>query len=226
MSFASEGGGGIGSALGSIVAKTVRSSGSSVGSSAARATTRRRSSSSSSSRSSSSRSSGGGSSSRSSGGGGSSFSGGGGGTSTPYIAPKPPSLASYLGTDSTYQQAIAGGKRSLADFLSELGRKRGEAGTQYTQTQASMERDRTQQLADLRDEFASRGLIQSGLYGDEQGKFQQKFTEQQQALAQQQTGLLADLLSQEKNYRRENDNATQQAKQDALLRRAQKYNIT
>jgi hypothetical protein len=155
---------------------------------------------------------------RSSGGGG---IGGGGGFSTPSA----PSLASYLGTDSTYQQSVRGGKRSLTDFLSELGRRRGEAGTQFNQTKGSMERDRTMQLEDLRNEFASRGLIQSGLYGEEQGKFQQKFTEQQTALEQQQAALLADLLGQEKNYRRESDLANEQAKQEAILRRAQKFNV-
>jgi hypothetical protein len=225
----------LGRAIGSSVKKTSSSSGSSVGRSVGRSVkantssrsssgVRRNTSSGGSSYSGNSSSSG-----RSSG----RSSGGGGGSS--YVAPKapvvpkppaPPSLASYLGTDSVYQQTISGGKRSLADFLSEMGRRRGEAGTQYNQTTASMEKDRTQQLDDLRNEFASRGLIQSGLYGEEQGKFQQKFTEQQNALSQQQTGLLADLLGQEKNYRRENDNATAQAKQDAILRRAQKYNLT
>lgn len=146
---------------------------------------------------------------------------------TPKAPAKPsiPSIDQYLGTDAAYQQALSGGKRSLTDFISDVGRRRGEAGTQYNQTRASMERDRQQQLADLRDEYASRGLINSGLYGEQQGDFQQKFQEQMGALDQQQAGLLADLLTQENNYRRENDLATQQAKQEALLRRTQKFNI-
>ncbi len=143
----------------------------------------------------------------------------------PVVKPEPPSIDSYLGTDAAYQQALSGGKRSLEDYLSELGRRRGEAGTQYEQTKGSMERDRQQSLDDLREEFASRGLIQSGLYGREQGNFQKKFSEQMNALEQQQAGLIGDLLSQETNYRRESDLATQQAKQEALLRRAQKFNI-
>lgn len=160
---------------------------------------------------------------RNSGGGG---GGGGGGSSyKPKAPPKPPGIGSYLGTDSMYQQSLRGGKKSLADFLSETGRRRGEAGTQFKQTQASMERDRVRQLDELRQEFASRGLIQSGLFGEEQGRFQQQFTDQSTALNQQQAALLADLLGQEKNYRREHDLANEAAKQDALLRRAQKYKI-
>jgi hypothetical protein len=127
--------------------------------------------------------------------------------------------------DSTYQGAVRGGKRSLTDFLSEIGRRRGEATTQFTQTKGSMERDRVQQLEDLRNEFASRGLIQSGLYGEEQGRFQKQFGEQMTALQQQQQALLADLLSQETNYKREQDLALEQAKQEALARRAARYKI-
>src|SRR5512138_3579256 len=205
------------------VAKTLRSVG--AGAKAAKTVRRSTGGGGSSSRRSSSRSSGGGGgvSRRSSGGGG----GGSSYTPAPRVAarpaPKAPDINSYLGTDSIYQQALSGGKRSLADYLSELNRRRGESTTQFNETKSSMERDSTQQLADLENEFASRGLIQSGLYGEEQGRFQQQFTDQLNALGQQQTGLLADLLSQEKNYRRENDLAMQQAKQEALARRAAKY---
>ncbi len=153
-------------------------------------------------------------------------SGGGGGSS--YSAPKvakAPGIASYLGTDSVYQQALRGGKRSLADFISELGRRRGEATTQFNTTKSSMERDRTQQLEALRDEFASRGLIQSSLFGEEQGRFQQQFQTQMDSLGQQQTALLADLMGQQKNYQRENDLAIEAARQEALQRRAARYKI-
>lgn len=210
-------GGGIGSSLGALagkVAKRTSGRGYNLGRAAARINKR---------------SSGGGSgrgysgnnySERSSGGG--NYSGGGGGS---YTAPKPPSISSYLGTDSTYQNAVRGGKRSLADFLSDIGRRRGEAGTQFNQTSASMERDRLKQLDDIRQEFASRGLINSGLFGQEQGKFQQTFMDQMNTLKQQQASLLADLLSQETNYKREQELALEAAKQEALLRRAQQYNI-
>lgn len=160
------------------------------------------------------------------GGGGNSGGGGGGGgykSSKPKI--KIPGVNDYLGMDSDYQNVIRGGKRSLTDFLSETGRRRGEAGTQYKQTKSSMERDRTRQLDEIRQEFASRGLIQSGLFGEEQGKFQQQFTEQMTALDQQQAALLADILSQERNYKREQDLQIEQAKQEALQRRAAKYKI-
>lgn len=163
-------------------------------------------------------------SSGSGGGGGGGFGGGGGGS---FSAPKPviPSIAAYLGTDSTYQNAVSGGKRTLADYLSELTRRRGEAGTQYKQTLGTMGRDHTQQLDQLRQEYASRGLINSGLFGQKNSDFEKQYQDQLTSLGQQQSGLLADLLSQQKNYQREYDLALQQAKQEALARRAAQYSI-
>jgi hypothetical protein len=203
---------GIGVSLGKAVAKAVKPRSSAV---RRTSTTSRRSSGSSGSNYGNSGSSGG----SSGGGGGGGYSAGGSAASAA------PSLAQYLSGDSSYQSTLSGSKRSLSDFLSELSRRRGEANTQFNQTTASMERDRVQQLDDLKNEFASRGLIQSGLYGQEQGNFQTKFQEQQTALQQQQAALLADLLSQQKNYSRENSLTLEQAKQEALARRAAKYNI-
>ncbi len=158
---------------------------------------------------------------RSSGGGGGNGGGGGGG----YRAPKAPSLAAYLLSDSAYQQAVRGGKRASADFMSETGRRRGEATTQFNQTKGQMERDRTTQLEALKNEFASRGLIQSGLFGEEQGRFEQTFTDQMNALSQQQASLMADILAQETNYRREQELMLESARQEAIQRRSAKYKI-
>lgn len=157
--------------------------------------------------------------------GGGGGGGGGGGFTSHAAAPVIPSIAAYLGTDSAYNQAVSGGKRTLADYIADIGRRRGEANTQYKNTTASMARDRATQLDQLRQEFASRGLINSGLFGQKEGEFQQQYNDQLNALGQQQSGLLADLLSQQHNYQREYELAIQQAKQEALARRAAKYQI-
>lgn len=225
MAFADSGGGGggsVGSSLGSLAAK------------AAKTVTKSnpikpKTSGGSSKRSSGNRSSG----SRSGGGsssGGSRYSGGnsgGGGSSAPPKATKPviPSINAYLGTDSVYQDYLRGSKRTLADYLSEITRRRNEAGTQFNDTKASMERDRVQQLDDLKNEYASRGLINSSLYGEEQGKFQQNYMTQLDALQKQQTGLLADLIAQQTNFTREQELSNERARQEALARRVAKYNI-
>jgi len=145
----------------------------------------------------------------------------------PTVSPPPraPSVPAYLSGDDVYQQALRGGKRSLKDFLSDLTRRRGEAGTNFTQTTETLERDRGLQLERLKDEFASRGLLHSGLYAEEQGRFQQDFQTQLAQLTQANKQLLADLLSQETNFRREQQLAMEIARQEALARRAAEFNI-
>lgn len=139
--------------------------------------------------------------------------------------PKPPSLKEYLGSDDVYQQARRGGKRSLRDFLSDINRKRGETKTNFRMTREQMEEDRLRQLDQMRQEFASRGLIHSGLYGKEQGQFQEQFQQQMEQLEQSRTQLMSDLLSQETSFRREQEMAMEMAKQEALARRSARFGL-
>lgn len=140
-------------------------------------------------------------------------------------APKPQSIKEWLAGDDVYQQALRGSKRSLTDFLSELTRRRGEANTMFGQTTEQMEIDRERQLEALRNEFASRGLIHSGVYANEQSEFQEDFLRQMEQLEQAQGSLMNDLLSQETNYKREHQLALEAARQEALARRAARYGI-
>ncbi|MGH7792373.1 MAG: hypothetical protein ACREOB_08685, partial [Thermodesulfobacteriota bacterium] len=126
-----------------------------------------------------------------------------------------PTLAKFLAGDVGYQQSLRGGQRTLADFLSEIGRQRGEAGTSFTQTKSQLEADRVKQLEMLENEYASRGLLMSGLYGEAQGDFQEQFQNQMTQLQQAQTSLLNDLLGQETNFRREQQLAAELARQEA-----------
>lgn len=143
----------------------------------------------------------------------------------PKPPPPPPTIAAFLAGDEAYQQSIRGGQRTLEDFLSELTRERGEAQTNFQQTQSALEVDRERQLQRLKDEFAARGLLQSGIYGEEQGNFQQDFMMQQERLQQSQSQLLQDLVAQETGFRRQGELDQENARQQALARRAARYNI-
>lgn len=143
----------------------------------------------------------------------------------PKPKPKPPGIKEWLAGDEVYQQSQRASQRTLQDFLSELTRRRGESKTSFTQAQEQMERDRERQLAELRDEFASRGLIHSGIYGREQGEFQEQFQTQAEQLEQSQQQLLADILAQETNFRREQELAREMARQEALQRRAARFDL-
>jgi hypothetical protein len=88
-----------------------------------------------------------------------------------------------------------------------------------------METEREKALEAMQDEFASRGLLKSGLFGEAQGDYQTDWQSQMKQLQQGQSSLLADLLSQRTNYGREQDLARESARQDAIRRRASKYGL-
>lgn len=139
--------------------------------------------------------------------------------------PKPPNIKSYLAGDAVYQQALRGGKRTLRDFLSDLQRRQEETKVGFRQSREAMELDRERQLERMENEFASRGLIHSSIYADEQGDFQEDFARQLTALQQQRANMLKDLLAEGTNFRREHEMSLELARQEALARRASKYKI-
>jgi hypothetical protein len=88
-----------------------------------------------------------------------------------------------------------------------------------------METERERALEAMKDEFASRGLLTSGLYGEAQGDYNTDWTQQMGTLEQANSAFLADLLSQQTNFSREQQLATEAAKQEALRRRAERYGV-
>lgn len=139
--------------------------------------------------------------------------------------PKPPSISKFLAGDEIYQQALRSGQASLGDILSEIARRRGEANVNFEQASRLLETDRERQLERLRNEFASRGLLHSSLFAEEQGTFQQDFMTAMQQLEQQRQQLLQDLVAQQTAARRRQELEMEAARQEALARRAERYNI-
>lgn len=144
---------------------------------------------------------------------------------TPPKPKPPPSVKDYLAGDVSYQNLLRGQQRTLADFLADIGRQRTEATTSFGDVTRSMEQEKERALEAMTNEFASRGLLQSGLFGQEQAEYNQDWANQMTQLEQGQQSLLADLLSQRTNFQREQSLAQEAARQSAIRRRAEKYGI-
>jgi len=136
-----------------------------------------------------------------------------------------PSLSSYLAGDTDYQNFLRGNQRTLADFLNDMGRQKTEAGTTFATSKRQMETEKEEALEAMKDEFASRGLLMSGLYGEAQGDYNRDWTTQMGTMEQANSAFLADLLSQQTNFKREQQLASESAKQEALRRRAERYGV-
>src|SRR5216117_857444 len=113
------------------------------------------------------------------GGGGGNYGGGGGGcggTTAPAVkAPPPPSLASWLKTDADYQDQLRAFAKTLADETANVTQRQGRVKTDYQSGVSSMGEQRVKDLQDIMNDFAARGLLKSGLYGQRQSDYEKQY---------------------------------------------------
>lgn len=132
---------------------------------------------------------------------------------------------SYLNGDATYLQQFAGFNKAQGNFLADQNLDR----SQYMQGYASTSRDlgmaRTEQNRDLKDEFAGRGMLRSGVYNTSYGDLSKKFNNQTADLNSQKTSFLARLQRELTKFKDEQQIAKQQAVADAARRRAERLSL-
>lgn len=168
------------------------------------------------------------------GGGGRSYGGGGGGVGSnrtgsissyaaPPAPPAPPTLEAFSAKDSTYQSQLAALKKALADYQAQQGQSKTQYLTSYAGDRKTLGDNRTQGLDDLGNDFASRGLLQSGLYADSLSDLNADFDKRQAALDQARAAFLAQQGSDFTNFSSEQQIAQQRALQEAAARRAAQY---
>ena len=169
----------------------------------------------------------------SSGGGGSSTRGGSLGSSrggqisysTPPPPPKPPSLADFLKTDSTYSMQQSALEKAKADYLAQQGKTKTQYETSYTGDLATLGENRTAALADLENDYAGRGLLQSGLYADSLATTNNDWNKRQSALEQARAAFLSGLTDDFTNFSQEQTLTLQRAQQEAAARMAAQSGI-
>ena len=115
--------------------------------------------------------------------------------STPPPPPKPPSLADldFLKTDSTYSMQQSALEKAKADYLAQQGKTKTQYETSYTGDLATLGENRTTALADLENDYAGRGLLQSGLYADSLSTTNNDWNKRQSALEQAKAAFLSGL---------------------------------
>jgi hypothetical protein len=171
------------------------------------------------------------------GGGGTSYGGGGVGSNRsgaishaiapapPPAPPAPPSLAAFSAKDSTYQNQLAALKKALADYKAQQGQSQTQYLTNYGTDVNTLKENRTQGLGDLENDYASRGLLQSGLYADSLSDLNKDFDTRQSQLDQAKAAYLAQLANDATNFQSEQQLTQQKALQEAAARRAAQYNL-
>lgn len=141
-------------------------------------------------------------------------------------APKKKSkTAKYLAGDTTYQQQLADFNRSKADFESNYKRQTGIVNRDYSESQRTLNRQGAQDRVDQQNDFAGRGILRSGVFAKALGDYNTEFNTRLKALTTGQTDQVGDLSSQRTSFLRQLAMEMNNAKQDAIRRRAAKLGI-
>ncbi len=135
------------------------------------------------------------------------------------------SIEAYLGADTGYQQQMRSFNQALQDFLADVTRRRGTLETDYGTSQKAMNDQRTMDLDKIKDDYGARGLGRSGLYADAVGDYETEFGTRMSELERRQKEALAGLTQEEGNYKSQQELKTQQAKEQAISRRAAQYGL-
>lgn len=146
----------------------------------------------------------------------------------PKVAPKPagpPGVNQYLQGDTTYQGQLAQLRKAYADYVASQNTDKTNYQNTYNLNAKNIGTDKTQAFTGLTDDYASRGLLQSGVYGKAYSDLQNDYTQRQAALDTQRSAYLSDLATNLATFRGDQATTTTSAKQEAIARRAAKYGL-
>lgn len=140
-------------------------------------------------------------------------------------APVVPSDTDWLKTDSTYLQQSAALKKALQDYTLQQGQAKTGYETNYASDLNAWGTNQKAALGDLENDYASRGLLNSGLYADSLATTNNDWDQRKSALEQARMQYMQGLTSDLTNFTAQQGLTDTQARQEAAARKAAKYGI-
>jgi hypothetical protein len=162
-------------------------------------------------------------------GGGSGIPGGGqGGPSANFSipkAPKAPALDTYLRSDAAYQNQLRTFAQALAEFQSGQQRTTAQDNTSWQGATRQLGDQKVKDLAGIMNDFASRGMLKSGLYGQGIADYTKTYQNNLNDLNTGHTNALRDLSTANVNFQKDQAIQSAQARADAASRRAAQFGL-
>lgn len=143
----------------------------------------------------------------------------------PKKKPKQSATQKYLAGDTTYQQQLADFNRSKAEYTSNYNRQKGIVTRDYAESQRALNRQGVQDRLDQQNDFAGRGILRSGVFAKALGDYNTDYNARVKALTTGKTDQLGDLAAQQKSFLSQLQTEINNARQDAIRRRAAKLGI-
>lgn len=136
-----------------------------------------------------------------------------------------PSVEDWLTGDTTYQDQQAQLRRAYADFQATQNLNKNNYELSYAQQLRDLGQQKEQGFTNLEDDYASRGLLKSGVYAKAFSNLQDQFNNRQSDLDTAKAQYLAGLNQSLSSFQNDQNTTLTSAKQQAIARRAAKYNL-
>ena len=138
---------------------------------------------------------------------------------------KPNPNKDYLKLDSAYQDQAAALAKARRDYVAQQGTARTGYLTNYGYDVNTLGRNRKAAFGDTENDYAARGMMHSGLYGDTLAKQGNEWDTKRAQLELAKSQYLAGLESDLTNFTAQQGLTLTQAQQEAAARRALKLGI-
>ena len=139
--------------------------------------------------------------------------------------PEPPSVKKFVAGDADYQASRSQLIKNFQSLRTENRKNRGNIKEDYGVTKSRIGEERAKGLEDMQNDFAARGLLGSGVYGEKLTEFEKNYQNQQTDASTSQRRNLSQLLTDLKDAKRLRNQSLKQAKLEAIRRRAEKYGL-
>lgn len=147
-------------------------------------------------------------------------------------APKPapkkpgaPSIDKYLRSDANYNQGLSELMRTLDQYKAGNADSRGDVQEAFKTAMQRMGEEKTKSLQGLQEDFASRGLLTSGLYTQSVSDYDKQYGDRVSDMTRDQQNQTENLNRDLSNYQSLTKSKQADLKLDAIRRRAEKYGI-
>lgn len=130
---------------------------------------------------------------------------------------------SFIPNDETYQGQVSSLQKQLEQFILSNKDQRGDVRQDFRLSRERMGKERTNALDQMEEDFAARGMLNSSEYLDSIGKYNEDYQTKMGDLQRDKNRNIEDLLESLGMYRSSNRESRQNARAEAVRRRAAEF---
>lgn len=136
-----------------------------------------------------------------------------------------PSLDKWLANDTSYKSTVTALQKALADYRARMNQQLGQYDTEYNQNVGNLTTSRRAAQNDSNNDFAGRGLMRSSMYANNMSDLASDYNARQNSLDTGRANFRADTRNAYDDFQTERNLALEQARKNAIQRRAAQYGI-